>query len=69
MRGKFIAKNTKTQVTIEDFYESYVIPSLTMEVWGQGLIYRALNAQGQPIGNILDDNNRPMASLITGIYT
>ncbi|HQH63806.1 MAG TPA: hypothetical protein PLE55_09180, partial [Clostridiales bacterium] len=39
-----------------------------MEVWGQGLIYRALNAQGQPIGNILDDNNRPMASLITGIY-
>ena len=68
MRGKFIAKNTKTQVTIEDFYESYVIPTLTMEIWGQGLIYRALNAQGQPIGNILDDNNRPLASLITGIY-
>lgn len=68
VRGKFIAKNTKTQVTIEDFYESQSGTYGTLEIWGQGLIYRALNAQGQPIGNVLDENNRPMASLITGIY-
>lgn len=68
MRGKFIAKNTKTQATIEDFYATSSGPLGTLEIWGQGLIFRALDALGVPMGDILDENNRPIASLLTGVY-
>lgn len=68
VRGKFIAKNTKTQATIEDFYATSSGSLGTLHYWGQGLIFRALNAQGVPIGDILDDNNLPMAALYTGYF-
>jgi hypothetical protein len=68
LRGKFTAKNAKTQASIEDFYETSTGPVGTLHYWGQGLVFRALNAQGVPIGNLLDENNPPMAALTTGYF-
>lgn len=67
LRGKFLARNTKTQASIEDFYATGSGPFGTLEFWGQGLVVRALNAQGQPVGDILDDNNPTMGALVSGV--